>query len=209
MSETGQGPKRPEKSTVKVAALVIVVLLGIAAAYGALTHRSKPGLSLKPLATGAMAKLEPTDPPGATPAKPFEGPDGKPASIAAYKGKVVAVNLWATWCAPCLQEMPTLAGLQSAYAGKPVVVVPLSVDRGKDIDKAKAFIARHPPLQFHHGAMAWAFSLDPPAVSFPTTIIYDKAGRERARLARDADWSSKEAKAVIDRLLTEGPEASR
>ncbi len=209
MSEAGQKPLPPRKSAVKWAALVIVVLLGIAAVYGALSQMAKPGASLKPLATGAMAKLAATDPPRPAPTAAFEGPDGRPITLAAYKGQVVAVNLWATWCAPCVKEMPTLARLQAAYAGKPVRIVPVSIDRGSDLAKAKAFIARHPPLKFHHAELDWTFKLDPPAQGFPTTIIFDRQGRERARLTGDAEWTSPEAHAVIERLLTEASAVER
>ncbi|MEI9965493.1 MAG: TlpA disulfide reductase family protein [Caulobacteraceae bacterium] len=112
------------------------------------------------------------------------------------------VNLWATWCAPCVKEMPTLAQLQSAYAGKPVKVMAVSLDKGDaDIAKARAFIADKPPLAFYHGDYALAFALNPPAEGLPTTIIYDRTGQERARLSGGADWSTPEARAVIDRLL--------
>jgi len=201
MSEAEAKPAK--KPAVKWAALVIVVLLAIAAVYGAVTQMAKPGGSLKPLATGAMAKLEAVDPPRPSPTAPLTGPDGKPITLAAYKGKVVVVNLWATWCAPCVKEMPTLAKLQAGHAGKPVVVVPISIDRDKDIEKAKAFIARNGPLAFHHADLDWSFKLDPPALGFPTTVILDRQGRERARYAGDANWASAEAHAVIDRLLTE------
>ena len=191
------------KPAVKWAAVVIVVLLAIAAVYGAVTQMAKPGASLKPLAKGAMAKLVATDPPKPGPTAPLDGPDGRPITLSAYKGKVVVLNLWATWCAPCVKEMPTLAKLQAAYAGKPVMVVPISVDRGKELDKARTFIATHEPLAFHHADLDWTFKLDPPAQGFPTTIILDRQGRERARYAGDANWTSPEAHAVIERLLTE------
>jgi thiol-disulfide isomerase/thioredoxin len=204
MNQDAEGPKpQRDGKRVKLIALVIVVLLAIVAVYGAVTHFAKPGGSLKPLATGGMSKLVATDPPIAAPDAPFEGPDGKPMKVADLKGKVVLVNLWATWCAPCVKEMPTLARLQAAYAGKPVAIVPVSIDRAGDVEKAKAFIAKHPPLKFHHADLEWTFKLDPPAQGFPTTIILDKQGRERARLAGDADWTSPPAHAVIERLLTE------
>jgi thiol-disulfide isomerase/thioredoxin len=209
MSETGRGSKPPLSGKGKLAALVIVVLLGLAALYGAMTHIAKPGGSLKPLATGAMAKLKPVDPPAPPPAKPFEGPGGRPMRVADLEGKVVLVNLWATWCAPCVKEMPTLARLQQAYAGKPVVIVPISVDRGDDVAKARAFIGQHAPLVFHHVETDWVFGLDPPAQGFPTTIIFDRQGRERGRVAGDADWTSAEARKVIDHLLSEPSEPNR
>ena len=83
------------------------------------------------------------------------------------------------------------------------MVVPISIDREKDVEKARAFIATHKPLAFHHADLDWSFKLDPPAHGFPTTIILDRQGRERARLAGDANWASAEAHAVIERLLTE------
>ena len=158
---------------------------------------------LKTLAKGEMAKLVVADTPAPPAAIAIEGPDGKPVDLAAFKGKVTLVNLWATWCAPCKIEMPKLAGLQAAYAGKPLAVVPVSLDREEAIPKAKAFIASLPPLAFHHAAMDVAFQLKPPVPGFPTTLILDKQGRERARLAADADWSGADARAVIDRLLAE------
>ena len=210
MSQDVEGPQ-PQRSgrQVKLIALVIVVLLAIVAVYGAVTHFAKPADSLKPLAIGAMSKLAPTDPAIPAPAASFEGPDGKPMTVAGLKGKVVLVNLWATWCAPCVKEMPTLAKLKAANAGKPVEVIPLSVDRGEDVAKAKAFIAAHPPLAYHHVDTAWVFALKPPAQGFPTTLIFDRQGRERARVSGDSDWSSREAQAVIDRLLAEPSQPSR
>ena len=203
-SQPARGGRR-----VKLIALVIVVLLAIVAVYGAVTRLAKPEGSLKPLATGAMSKLVPTLPAIDAPEAPFEGPDGKPMRVADLKGKVVLVNLWATWCAPCVKEMPTLASLKAANAGKPVEVIPISIDRGEDVAKAKAFIGSHPPLAYHHVDADWVFGLKPPAQGFPTTLIFDRQGRERARVSGDSDWSSREAQAVIDRLLSESPQPSR
>jgi len=150
-----------------------------------------------------MAKLEVADKPAAPAAITAEGPDGKLIDLRAFKGQVVVVNLWATWCAPCVKEMPTLARLQQEYAGKPVKVLAISLDKGADdIAKAKSFIADKPPLGFYHGQYSLAFSIDPPAEGLPTTILYDREGRERARLAGGADWSTPQAKAVLDRLLS-------
>lgn len=158
---------------------------------------------LKALAKGEMAKLIVAETPAPPAAILIEGPNGKPIDLAAFKGKVTLVNLWATWCAPCKIEMPKLAALQAAYAGKPLAVVPVSLDREAAVPKARAFIAGLPPLAFHHAQMDVAFQLKPPAPGFPTTLILDKQGRERARLAADADWSGRDARAVVDALLAE------
>lgn len=163
---------------------------------------SKEGL--KPLAKGEMAKLVVPDKVLAPAVIAAQGPAGEPVSLADLKGNVVVVNLWASWCAPCVKEMPTLARMQSDYAGKPVKVLAISLDKGADdIAKARAFIAARPPLKFYHGEYSLAFSITPPAEGLPTTILYDRSGRERARLSGGADWSTPEARAVLDRLLTQ------
>jgi thiol-disulfide isomerase/thioredoxin len=176
----------------------------VAVLYACLAGCGRPGeADLKALAKGEMAKLVVAPTPKPAPPAAFEGPDGAPQTLAAFKGKVAVVNLWATWCAPCVKEMPTLAALQAAYAGKPVVVAPVSLDRDKDTAKARAFIAARPPLQYRHAAYDWAFKFDPPVTGFPVTIVYDRQGRERARLEGGADWTGTEARAVIDALLAE------
>lgn len=160
--------------------------------------------TLQSLAKGAMEKLQVVEP-KPPPAKGFVDANGEGVRIADLKGQVLVVNLWATWCAPCVKEMPTLAALQKAYEGKPVKVVAISIDTKGETEKAKAFIASHAPLAFYQDAsMELPFAYTPPAQGFPTTILYDKSGMERARVSGDADWSSPEAKAVIDQLLSEG-----
>ncbi|OYX31942.1 MAG: hypothetical protein B7Y99_09425 [Caulobacterales bacterium 32-69-10] len=185
-------------------AIVAAVLVGGAAVLYVMAGAAfKPASStgMKAVATGAMAKLQettPTPPPPAT----FVDAEGKTLRISDLKGEVLVVNLWATWCGPCVKEMPTLAALQKAYEGKPVKVVAISIDAAKDTDKAKAFIATHAPLAFYQDStLEIPFAFKPPAPGFPTTILFDKAGQERARLSGDADWSTPEARAVIDRLL--------
>jgi thiol-disulfide isomerase/thioredoxin len=161
--------------------------------------------ALKGLAKGEMAKLVTTAAPAAPPANTFLDADGKPLHIADFKGKVAVVNLWATWCGPCVLEMPTLAKLQAEYAGKPVEVVAISIDSESALDKAKAFIAQHAPLKFYNDPnMKLPFSLTPPAAGMPTTVIYGADGVERARLSGGADWSGPDAKAVIDKVLAGG-----
>lgn len=151
---------------------------------------------------GELAKLEIAKTPAPPPSTPIQGPDGRQLTLGDLKGQVVVVNLWATWCAPCEKEMPTLARLQADYRGKAVKVVPVSLDKGaEDIAKARAKIAADAPLQFYHGPYDIAFALSPSVEGLPTTIFYDRSGRERARLSGGADWTKPEAHALIDRLL--------
>jgi thiol-disulfide isomerase/thioredoxin len=157
--------------------------------------------SIASLAVGPMKKLA-----AVTPAPPptvsFRDVDGKEVRLADFKGQVLVVNLWATWCGPCVAEMPTLATLQREYAGKPVKVVAVSVDDASGTAKAKAFIGQHAPLAFYQNAdLKLPFAFSPPASEFPSTIIYDKEGVQRARMTGGADWASPEARAVVDKLL--------
>src|SRR5262249_31716820 len=80
--------------------------------------------------------------PAPAPQNAFTDAAGKTHTLAEFKGKAVVLNLWATWCGPCVEEMPTLAQLSAAYAGKPVVVIPVSLDRVEDRANAIAFMGQ-------------------------------------------------------------------
>jgi thiol-disulfide isomerase/thioredoxin len=158
---------------------------------------------LNSLAKGAMKDLKVTAAGAAPPSQPILGAAGEFTELTQIKAPVVVVNLWATWCAPCVTEMPTLAKLQAAYPGK-ILVIPVSMDTAKDREKARAFIAQHPPLGFYQDPKAaMVFTVTPPAEGLPTTILYGRGGRERARLSGGADWSGSDAHAVIEALLAE------
>ena len=198
-------PKRSRAVTILLGLLVVAAVLYAAV----LAIKSGGSPQLKSLARGEMVKLTVTEPPRAADPIRASGPDGRLVRLADFKGQVVVVNLWASWCAPCVKEMPTLARLQAEYAGRPVKVVPISLDKGDaDVAKARAFLADKRPLQFYHGDYALAFSLTPVIEGLPTTLIFDQEGRERARLAGGADWSGADAKAVIDALLKGGAKAA-
>lgn len=167
--------------------------------------------TLQSVATGDMAALtiSPNRPP--EPTTPFLDAMGRSITLADLKanGKILVVNLWATWCGGCVKEIPTLAKLQSAYPGR-VIVAPISIDTPNDREKARAFMAKFSQLPFYQNPAApWpppiTVALIPPVGSFPVTIIYDRAGKERARLVgpKIADWSSPDARAFFDYLLNE------
>jgi thiol-disulfide isomerase/thioredoxin len=191
-------------------AAALVALTAVMVAAGVLLERKVvlPGRAPAPASAETAGfktdRVTWANPPRALPPLQVTDTAGRPAPLAELKGKVVVANLWATWCAPCIKEMPTLARLQQAYAGRPVAVVPISLDSEKDLAKAKAFIAKHPPLEFRRAPLNAAFEMQPPAPGLPTTLILDRQGRERARLPAEADWSSPAARKLIDRILAEG-----
>jgi thiol-disulfide isomerase/thioredoxin len=203
-----EGPAEPVKAKVEgrrgpwLIGLAVVVVAAVL--YVIVAPRFKPaGGDLKGLATGAMAKLQVPAAPRGEPDAPFLGPNGETMHLADLKGQTLVVNFWATWCAPCVQEMPTLAKLQAAYAGQPVKVLAISLDRAEDKAFAQRFMLKHGPLQFYQDPKyALPFSLDPRPEGVPVTVIIDRNGHERARLEGGADWSSPEAKAVLDSVVS-------
>lgn len=182
-------------------------LFGVAAVLYIIVQASikpHPSGALDSLARGEMKKLVAPAQATVAPSNTFYDAAGRPLHAADFKGRVLVLNLWATWCAPCVTEMPTLAKLASEYAGKPVAVVPVSIDTPDAGDKAKAFIAQHPPLGFYNDPqMKLPFALKPAANGLPTTVIYGPDGLERARISGQADWSGPDARAVVDHLLAE------
>jgi len=188
-------------------ALIALGVLGVAAVLyiiGPALISPRQQSNLKGLAKGEMAKLIVPAEAGAAPATSFTDAAGKRLRIADFSGKVVVLNLWATWCAPCVVEMPTLAKLAAEYEGQPVEVVALSIDNARGEAKARAFISQHAPLKFYQDAkLALPFALKPQAAGMPTTVIFGRDGVERARLSGGADWAGPQAKAVIDAVLAE------
>ncbi len=168
------------------------------------TAPTGPGTSASSaLPASFAAKLQMATEPKASPDYTFYDSAGKAMKIGDLKGKVVVMNIWATWCAPCVAEMPTLAKLQAAYAGKDVEVVAISIDSETSATKARLFIARHTPLAFYHDReMKLPFKINAPGA--PTTVIYGRDGLEKARVAGEADWSGPEARTLIDGILADG-----
>jgi len=204
MSQVQAGKRRPD---ILRWAMLVVALVGAAAVLyviGAASFKPKPVADLREFRRGSLEKLVVASEPLPAPDIPFTDEAGKSVRLADFKGQVVVMNLWATWCAPCKVEMPTLARLQAAYAVQPFKVVAISVDRPADLKLAKAEMARNTPLKLYlDPGYKVAFGLEPRAQGFPTTVIYDRKGMERARLAGDADWSSTEARGLVERLLAE------
>jgi thiol-disulfide isomerase/thioredoxin len=196
----------PKRSPLKWA-IGAVLLIGVAAVLYVIASASfKPAgvVDLKEFKKASLEKLEVPAEPRGQPATVFTDGAGKELTLADFKGQVVVMNLWATWCAPCKKEMPTLAKLQASYATQPLKVLPISVDRDSDLNLVQAEMTANAPLQVYRDpGYKLSFELDPRAQGYPTTVIYDKQGRERARLSGDADWSSPEAHGLVEALLAE------
>jgi thiol-disulfide isomerase/thioredoxin len=144
-----------------------------------------------------------TDPPVAAPDIVFVSADGKEHHLTEFLGRGMVVNLWATWCVPCVAEMPALAALSKALGPSDIAVLPLSSDRG-GAEVVQAFYQEH-------GISGLPVLLDPKGAAsriwrvrgIPTSLIIDTKGRERARLEGSADWSTPAAAETVRRLVAE------
>jgi len=131
----------------------------------------------------------------------FENASGKELPAADLKGKVVLLNIWATWCVPCREEMPQLNALQAELGGDNFEVVAINIDKGGP-EKAETFLEET-------GASDLAFYFDPTgklfatlkAVGMPTTLLLDPEGKEIGRLVGPADWASPEAKTIVETAI--------
>jgi thiol-disulfide isomerase/thioredoxin len=132
----------------------------------------------------------------------FADGTGAPLDLSHWKGRVVLLNLWATWCAPCRKEMPELAKLQQEMGSADFEVVALSEDL-KGAEASAAFLK-------DAKAEALALYVDPKAtaleavqsVGLPTTLLIDRNGKEVGRLLGPAQWNSEESKAIIKSVLS-------
>ncbi|MGE0768372.1 MAG: TlpA family protein disulfide reductase [Hyphomicrobiaceae bacterium] len=153
------------------------------------------------LSTGQMAAFVFKKAPEELPELPFQDKDGKSRTLKEWQGKVVLVNLWATWCAPCRKEMPSLDRLQAELGSDKFEVVAISADK-TGIAGAKRFLDQikiqklgvyaDPTVRIHSGLKA---------IGMPASLVIDAKGREIGRLVGPAEWDSAEAKTLIKAVI--------
>ena len=149
---------------------------------------------------GGLAKLAQTTP-TPVPETPFTDPEGGTHSLADYRGKVVLLNFWATWCAPCRKEMPALQRLADAMPE--IAVVPVATGRN-DVGQIVKFygeagVTSLPILRDPKSGLAHQMGV----LGLPVTLIVNPQGQEVARLIGDAEWDSAEAQAVLKAMMAE------
>jgi thiol-disulfide isomerase/thioredoxin len=147
-----------------------------------------------------LGQFSPAAAPRPAPEVAFTDMDGKPAGFADFRGKPSVVNLWATWCQPCLREMPSLERLQEKLAGK-LIVAAISQDRGGEkavtpflaklgLDKVKVYLDPKSEVGKALGVRG-----------LPTSIVLDAEGREVGRVEGAAEWDSEKMLAVFEPLV--------
>jgi thiol-disulfide isomerase/thioredoxin len=198
-------PKRNRKSLIVVSALAIAVIAAGIYEFEVPVRKieAETGGGYRKFATGALAAfLVKADRP-LVPDLSFKDAQGADVKLSRWQGRVVLLNLWATWCAPCRKEMPTLAELQKQLGSKDFEVVALSVDR-KGLEASSVFLKEI-------GVDALALYVDDTtkslddlqALGLPVTVLIDRKGREIGRLLGPAEWNSAEAIALIRAAITE------
>ena len=171
------------------------------AAMGALAIAATTLAAVPSAAAKAGATMSMHDTPKPLPAVGFEGGDGVPRTLADFRGKVVLLNIWATWCGPCRHEMPTLDRLQAELGGPGFEVVALSIDRA-GIEAVTASYAevgvQHLAKYIDESGNA-ARQLN--ALGLPTTLLIDRVGREIGRLVGPAAWDTPQMVAFLRKYL--------
>ncbi|MAZ18762.1 MAG: sodium:dicarboxylate symporter [Ahrensia sp.] len=160
------------------------------------------GKTLKPLLTGEVAAMANRTEANDLSALSFNDGNGNPVTLADTAGKPRLVNLWATWCAPCREEMPALDRLQAEKGGKDFQVVAISVDGGSD-EKPRGFFdeigLEH--LGFYHDPSIGAFNTMKKAglaFGLPVTVLVDENNCVVANMNGPAHWDSEDAYRLID-----------
>lgn len=221
------GSERPTPRSAKLRlALVLVggvagVAVGLAGVYGIATltrnvgggtaseAACRPAVELAKkvahLARGEVAAVNMAKHPLKLPALAFQDANGKPLSLENWRGRIVLLNLWATWCVPCRKEMPALDALERRFGGPGFEVVAINIDT-RDPEKPKAWLKEV-------GITKLAYYADPAAKTFqelksigrafgmPTTLLVDTKGCEVGTLAGPAEWASDDAMKLIEAAI--------
>jgi thiol-disulfide isomerase/thioredoxin len=172
---------------------VLLVLPGIGSATGAETT-----VSDQP----PLGQFVPASPPRPAPKVGFTDANGNTLSLSDFAGKLVLVNLWATWCAPCRKEMPSLERLQTRLGDRITI---LAISEDSNGSKAVAPFAAKLGLKAvktyldPQSAVGRAFKVD----GLPTSFLIDRQGRVLGRVEGGAEWDSPKMLAILDPLLTQ------
>ena len=171
--------------------------LALPAALAAILIAAAAAAGEGPPISGSVGDFSRIDPPLPAPADSFKDANGDQLALADFRGKLVLLNVWATWCGPCRAEMPSLDRLEGKLAGEGLVVLPISIDRGGGPVVAMYY--------YQEGIDHLGIYLDPDhgiqerlkVSALPTSYIIDQKGRLVGTLEGSTQWDSPEAFALI------------
>jgi thiol-disulfide isomerase/thioredoxin len=192
---------KPAPASLAIAGLALSLVL--APESGAAEVASTPPGYIVPIAAGSAEDpaMRPAMPSGLS----FDDASNIALPLTHFRGAVLLINFWATWCVPCVKEMTFIDRLQGDLKGQPLVVLAVSEDRG-GVSVAKAFLERQKltflrPFADPGGAAANALQVD----GIPTSFIVDKKGRLVQRLEGPYEWDDPPIVNRFRALLTEAP----
>ncbi len=213
MNDQKAGPFSRARGPLAVLALIVLAAAGglyvkggagdKKQASGACAASKKISNAVYDLAKGEVAAMSITREPEPMANLAFNGPDGKPRTLADFRGKTLLLNIWATWCVPCREEMPALDRLQQAAGSDKFEVVTINIDTAR-LERPKTFLNEI-------GVKNLAFYADPKAEIFqqlketggimglPTTFLIDPNGCRLGTMAGPAQWDSADGKALVAR----------
>ena len=182
-------------------AAVAVVVIAVAALFLFRPDSGGPGGA--PPVVGQVQNFIPASVPRQGPDAAWTNGNGDQRTLADFAGKVVMVNFWASWCAPCLRELPSIDRLQAKMASDDFTVVAINIDR-EGLQVAQPFAQRL-------NLSSLSLYLDPRSIVsramgvqvMPTTVLYDRTGRELGRLEGSAEWDTPEAQALLQYYIDE------
>ncbi|WP_339743462.1 TlpA disulfide reductase family protein [uncultured Maricaulis sp.] len=185
-----------------ITAMLVIGLVGFLYWVTSAMGKSETG-ALDSYGRGEMHSFVTLSDAPAQPALAFTDAEGGEHHLSDYRGKVILVNLWATWCGPCVEEMPALNRLQQEFGGENFDVVTISFDR--TFEPIAEFFEREQidSLPVLRDASFSSLNLVG-ALGLPMSILYDGYGREIGRLPAPADWDSDEAHALIRAAINRG-----
>lgn len=197
-------PRRFDRSLLKsrtfLVGAAICAVVGVAAGFG-LSSSIRESTATGPVDDVIPAKFTVLKSPRPLSEIGFQDELGKPLTLSAFHGKVVLLNIWATWCAPCRAEMPTLDRLQKRLGGDKFAVVALSID----FNGVKAIRDFYKEV----GIKNLTIYIDESGKTLdnlhirgvPATLLIDRLGREVGRMLGPAEWDSPEFLIFLDRYI--------
>lgn len=184
-------------------ALIILPVFGLVGLAYVFLSATSPRTSdpLGSYQVGAMSHFRSLETPPSQSLNLLTLRDGSTVTLADKRGQITLVNYWATWCGPCILEMPALNDLAGRYGSEDFEVITISMDN--TIEQAAEFLDENnlDNLTLYHG-----FDLGSVqrlgVRGLPATFLYDRNGYEIGRVEREADWSSAEARVLIEEVIS-------